>query len=390
MNVELIVDSTVDVPEHIRSRLTVVPLTIHFGQEEYLDGVTLDKHRFYERLVESDVLPTTSQASPAAFDREFRRVRRSGGSAVVLTISAQLSGTYQSACIAAAEYDNIYVVDSGTAAIGAGILAEYALACLDRGMDAAGLARALEQKRQDVCVLALVDTLEYLKRGGRISKTTALAGGLLNIKPVLTIENGEILLVGKARGSRQGNNLLVEKIHACGGIDFSLPILLGYTGLTDVFLKKYVEDSRALWENGTDRLDSTLIGGVIAPTPGPGPWRWPFSARNKLPLGRPGLVPSQRACKPGCPGVKWNKKGVRRMQPGIMELDLHGKNAYQARVAIDAALRRASSGVYRLRLIHGYHGGTALRDLCREYAGHPRVLRLVASPGSTDLVLREF
>ena len=119
MNVELIVDSTVDVPEHIRSRLTVVPLTIHFGQEEYLDGVTLDKHRFYERLVESDVLPTTSQASPAAFDREFRRVRRSGGSAVVLTISAGLSGTYQSACIAAAEYDNIYVVDSGTAAIGA-------------------------------------------------------------------------------------------------------------------------------------------------------------------------------------------------------------------------------------------------------------------------------
>lgn len=75
------------------------------------------------------------------------------------------------------------------------------------------------------------------------------------------------------------------------------------------------------------------------------------------------------------------------MQPGIIELDLHGKNAYQARVAIDAALRRAGGGVYRLRLIHGYHGGTALRDLCREYAGHPRVLRLVASSGSTDLVL---
>ena len=165
----------------------------------------------------------------------------------------------------------VYLIEEPVAAaIGAGILAEYALACLDRGMDAAGLARALEQKRQDVCVLALVDTLEYLKRGGRISKTTALAGGLLNIKPVLTIENGEILLVGKARGSRQGNNLLVEKIHACGGIDFSLPILLGYTGLTDVFLKKYVEDSRALWENGTDRLDSTLIGGVIGTHAGPG------------------------------------------------------------------------------------------------------------------------
>ena len=83
MNVELIVDSTVDVPERVRSRLTVVPLTIHFGQEEFLDGVTMDRHRFYERLVESDVLPTTSQASPAAFDQELRRVRDSGSAAVV-------------------------------------------------------------------------------------------------------------------------------------------------------------------------------------------------------------------------------------------------------------------------------------------------------------------
>ena len=270
MNVELIVDSTVDVPERVRSRLTVVPLTIHFGQEEFLDGVTMDRHRFYERLVESDVLPTTSQASPAAFDQELRRVRDSGSAAVVLTISSKLSGTYQSACIAAADYDNVYVVDSGTAAIGTGILAEYALTCIDRGMDAAALVRELTEKREDVCVLALVDTLEYLKRGGRISKTTALAGGLLNIKPVLTIENGEILLIGKARGSRQGNNLLVEKIRACGGIDFQLPILLGYTGLTDAFLKKYVEDSRALWENGVDVLESTLIGGVICTHAGPG------------------------------------------------------------------------------------------------------------------------
>ena len=270
MSVQIIVDSTVDMPERMKDRFRIVPLTVHFGAEEFIDGVTIDKHRFYERLVESDELPTTSQASPAAFDAIFSDVASVGDSAVVVTIASKFSGTYQSACIAAAEYDNIYVVDSGTAAIGAGILAEYALACLDRGMDAAGLARALEQKRQDVCVLALVDTLEYLKRGGRISKTTALAGGLLNIKPVLTIENGEILLVGKARGSRQGNNLLVEKIRACGGIDFSLPILLGYTGLTDVFLKKYVEDSRALWENGTDRLDSTLIGGVIGTHAGPG------------------------------------------------------------------------------------------------------------------------
>ena len=270
MNVELIVDSTVDVPERVRSRLTVVPLTIHFGQEEFLDGVTMDRHRFYERLVESDVLPTTSQASPAAFDRELRRVRDSGSAAVVLTISSKLSGTYQSACIAAADYDNVYVVDSGTAAIGTGILAEYALTCIDRGMDAAALVRELTEKREDVCVLALVDTLEYLKRGGRISKTAAFAGGILNIKPVLSVIDGEIHLLGKARGSKMGNNLLIQEIDKAGGIDFSRPILLGYSGISDALLQKYIEDSRHIWEGNLNKIRYTTVGSVIGTHAGPG------------------------------------------------------------------------------------------------------------------------
>lgn len=270
MNVELIVDSTVDVPERVRSRLTVVPLTIHFGQEEFLDGVTMDRHRFYERLVESDVLPTTSQASPAAFDQELRRVRDSGSAAVVLTISSKLSGTYQSACIAAADYDNVYVVDSGTAAIGTGILAEYALTCIDRGMDAAALVRELTEKREDVCVLALVDTLEYLKRGGRISKTAAFAGGILNIKPVLSVIDGEIHLLGKARGSKMGNNLLIQEIDKAGGIDFSRPILLGYSGISDALLQKYIADSRYIWEGNVPEVRYTTVGSVIGTHAGPG------------------------------------------------------------------------------------------------------------------------
>ena len=270
MNVELIVDSTVDVPERVRSRLTVVPLTIHFGQEEFLDGVTMDRHRFYERMVESDVLPTTSQVSPAAFDQELRRVRDSGSAAVVLTISSKLSGTYQSACIAAADYDNVYVVDSGTAAIGTGILAEYALTCIDRGMDAAALVRELTEKREDVCVLALVDTLEYLKRGGRISKTAAFAGGILNIKPVLSVIDGEIHLLGKARGSKMGNNLLIREIDKAGGIDFSRPILLGYSGISDALLQKYITDSRYIWEGNVPEVRYTTVGSVIGTHAGPG------------------------------------------------------------------------------------------------------------------------
>lgn len=270
MSVQIIVDSTVDMPERMKDRFRIVPLTVHFGAEEFIDGVTIDKHRFYERLVESDELPTTSQASPAAFDAIFSNVASVGDSAVVVTLASKFSGTYQSACIAAAEYDNIYVVDSKSAAIGSGILAEYALECADKGMDAKTIAETLEKKRDEICLIALLDTLEYLKKGGRISKTVAFAGGLLNIKPVITVVDGEIQVIGKARGSKQGNNLLVQKIHESGGIAFDEPIILGYSGLSDSYLKKYVEDSRNIWQDKADSLDSTLICSGIGTHTGPG------------------------------------------------------------------------------------------------------------------------
>lgn len=265
---KIILDSTADIPARLKGRFSVVPLTVHFGDEEYIDGVTMSKEQFYERLIETDVMPTTSQATPAAFQQEFDKLGSEG--AVVLTISSKLSGTYQSACIAAADYDNVFVVDSLSAAIGTGILAEYALRCAEAGMGARELAEALTEKRGDVCVLALLDTLEYLKRGGRISKTAAFAGGLLNIKPVITLQDGEVGVIGKARGSKQGNNLLAEKIRDSGGIDFSMPILLGYSGLSRVFLDKYVEDSRALWQDGAAALDSSLLSCVIGTHTGPG------------------------------------------------------------------------------------------------------------------------
>lgn len=270
MSVQIIVDSSVDVAERFRERLHIVPLIIHFGEEELIDGVTINKEQFYRWLVESEQLPFTSQASPVAFQKVYEEVTQAGDSAVVITLASKLSGTYQSACIAAGDFDNIYVVDSQTAAIGAGVLTEYALARAEAGIGARELASELEQKREDVCLVALLDTLEYLKRGGRISKTAALAGGLLNIKPMITVRDGEVVLIGKARGSKQGNSLLVEKIRACGGIDFDLPILLGYSGLSGESLETYVEYSHDLWERGTEILDKTCISGVIGTHTGPG------------------------------------------------------------------------------------------------------------------------
>ncbi len=270
MCVRIIVDSSTNVSEKYREKIQSVPLTVRFGDREYLDGVELSKHQFYEMLVESDVLPTTSQATPAAFADCFEAIASAGDSAVVITLSSKLSGTYQSAVLAAEDYPNIYVVDSQSVAIGTGVLAQYAVELAQQGMGAEEIAQVLTQQREKVCVVALLDTLEYLKKGGRISKTVAFAGGMLNIKPVVTIQDGAVALIGKARGSRNGNNLLVEKIREAGGVDFERPVLLGYTGLSSALLEKYVDDSKALWADHVDKLDGCLLCSVIGTHAGPG------------------------------------------------------------------------------------------------------------------------
>lgn len=281
MSVKIIVDSAADVAETVKSRLTVVPLTVHFGNQEYVDGVNLTSREFYEKLVESDELPSTSQASPATFSGIFESVVNDGDSAVVLTLSSTLSGTYQSATIAAQDYpERIYVVDSRTAAIGIGVLAELALQLADSGMPAKDIAQRLTAEQGNVRVIALLDTLEYLKRGGRISKTQAFAGGILSIKPVICVEDGEIIVLGKARGSKQGNNLLMSQILKSGGVDFEKPVLLGYTGLDDTLLQKYVQDSEALWKDGIESLRSTIIGSVIGTHAGPGAIAVAFFTKN--------------------------------------------------------------------------------------------------------------
>lgn len=269
--VNIIVDSTADITEDVKERLTVVPLTLRFGDEEYIEGVTIQKKEFYQKLIESDVLPKTSQASPADFEDVFEKIVAAGESAVVITLSSKLSGTWQSAMIAAREYeDSVYVVDSRNVAIGAAILAKLALRLVDEGMGAREIAERLEKEREKICLIAMLDTLEYLKKGGRISAAAAFAGGVLSIKPVVCIRDGEIVVLGKARGSKQGNNLLVSEIRKTGGIDFTKPILLGYTGLDDTLLQKYIEDSKALWEEGISSLETTMIGSVIGTHAGPG------------------------------------------------------------------------------------------------------------------------
>ena len=271
MKTRIITDSAADLSQPCRPEVTVLPMTLAFGEEQFLDGVDLTHRQFYEKLIEGDVLPTTSQINPAQFEEAFRQSVEAGEDVVAVLLSARLSGTCQSARIAAEAFPGrVFVVDSENAAIGEQVLVRRALTLMDQGLDAAAIAGQLERERGDIRLVALLDTLEYLKRGGRISPSVALVGGLLSVKPVIAVEHGEVVMLGKARGSKNGNNLLVQEIRKTGGVDFDRPYLLGYTGLEDSLLQKYIADSAALWEDHTAALPISTIGGTIGTHVGPG------------------------------------------------------------------------------------------------------------------------
>ena len=270
MAVRIITDSGFDVPDASDARLTVLPLSITFGDTTYADGVDLTNDRFFELLIESDELPKTSQATPYAYAQIFERVRAAGDEAVVITLSSGLSGTYQSAVTAAADYPEVRVVDGKNVTIGQSLLVLYALRLLDEGRSAAQIADELTAAADRVCLLALLDTLEYLKRGGRIPKSVGTIGELLSIKPVVGVEDGEVVMLGKARGSKNGRNQLHQQVEKYG-IDFTMPVLLGYTGLSQKLLRKYLDDNRAIWEGKVAEEDLPIasVGATIGTHVGP-------------------------------------------------------------------------------------------------------------------------
>lgn len=272
MALRILVDSTFDfTPEQLElTGIEVVRLHVNFGGEDFVDGVDITPEGFYERLIESDALPTTSQAAPADFAEAFERLTANGDEVVCLTISSKLSGTYQSAMIAAADFEGrVRVVDTLNVALGAQILARYALRLASGGRGMNEVADELERVKGRVHIIALLDTLEYLKRGGRISAAAAAVGGVFSIKPVITIRDGAVAVIGKARGSKNGENLLSQLIEK-HGVDFTMPYVLGYTGLSDALLQKYKADSARLWVGYAKDLPVSIVGSVVGTHAGPG------------------------------------------------------------------------------------------------------------------------
>lgn len=284
MKIKIISDSGSDMTQEEASRagVTIIPLKVIINGVEYCDGIDITPYELYGMLDDCDVLPHTSQITPDEFQKEYHNAFKTADELIVITIGAKLSGTYYSATLAAAEFKKpIHIVDSGNAAAAQHILVDYAVRLADMGLSASEIVSKLEAAKHKLQIIARVDTLEYLKRGGRLSKTAAIAGSILSIKPVIGIENGEVAIFGKARGSKASSNLLTELINKRGGIDFSMPYRLVYSGNDDALLKGYIDNSRSLWVGHTDNLPISMLGSTIGVHVGPGAVGVAFFSNNE-------------------------------------------------------------------------------------------------------------
>ncbi len=231
--IRIVVDSSSDYQlEEIREKkLDLVTIAITIGEKQYVDGVDLDRNQFYEILEETGEFPKTAQPSPQQFLDVFLDAKEKGDEVVCITLSSALSGTYQSALLAKdmAEYEPIYVVDSRTATCNIKVLADYARKLADDGHSAGEIAEQVEGLKSRVKVVAALDTLEYLSRGGRLSRTAAALGDMAGLKPLITItEAGEVSVLGKALGKNKAisNSLRhLEKLK----IDEAFPIYSIYS-----------------------------------------------------------------------------------------------------------------------------------------------------------------
>ncbi|MDE7264901.1 MAG: DegV family protein [Clostridia bacterium] len=273
MMIKIIVDSASDVEKNEADELGIalISMKVRFGDAEYSDGVNLTHRDFFEKLIESAELPQTSQINEFDWEESFKTLASDGSDVIAITISSKLSGTYSCAVKAAKKFGGrVRVVDSIEASLGERILLQYAIKLVGEGkLTADEIVNELNDKKNKIQLLAVLDTLKYLRKGGRISSVAAIAGEMLSIKPVISVVKGEIKLLGKAMGSKKSNNLLNQLVSKCGGIDFDMPYALAYSGLSDGYLQKYLKDSEYLWKGNTNSVPEYGIGSTIGTHIGP-------------------------------------------------------------------------------------------------------------------------
>lgn len=254
MAIRILTDSSAEFSQEELKQTNIwcVPITVIFGERAFLDGEELSKEVFYNRLLEQKDFPKTSQPSPEQFLRYFEEAKAAGDSVIAILLSSALSGTVQSAYLARemCDYDKIYIVDSFSATGGIRILVEEAIRLRDQGNSAQAIVKTIESLRHRICIFAGLDTLEYLYKGGRLSRAQAIAGSLAKVKPIITVtQEGLVAVCGKAIGRKKAVSFLVQKT-AEHPIDFEYPVyyVYSYDAQNCRLLQKKTE-SESIWPN---------------------------------------------------------------------------------------------------------------------------------------------
>lgn len=272
MSVKIITDSGSDLSQEdaLKEGIKVIPLVFRFADGEFADGVDLSNHEFYERLENNDELPKTSQISPYQYTEVFKEAVADGSEVVYLSISSGVSGCFQSATLASKDFDGkVKVFDSKHFCISLRILAEYAKRLADEGKNADEIMAELEKAREKVRIIAIFATLENLKKGGRISSTAAFVGEVLSIKPIITISDGGVGILGKVRGMKKGYTAMREYVLNDGGIDLTMPYAVAYSGTDDANINGFLEGNRDLYDNAED-IPLSYVGATVGTYAGPG------------------------------------------------------------------------------------------------------------------------
>ena len=275
MAIKIVVDSASDISkdEALSMGITMIPMNITFGEEEYLDGETMLPLQFYEKMKGSKTLPKTSQVSEYSFEEAFSPLVEAGHEVIAITLSSGLSGTYSGAVNAAEKFDGkVSVVDSKSAALGERLLCEYALKLISEGKSRQEICDELNRVKEKMTIMAMLNTLEYLRKGGRISGAAAFIGSVLAIKPVVAVVDGKIEMIGKAMGTKKGHALINSIVEKKGGIDTNMPFGLLWAGTEEdkPTIEKFMEENSSMWAGAEDKAKAHILGCTIGSHVGPG------------------------------------------------------------------------------------------------------------------------
>ena len=270
MSIKVITDSSADIYPGEMEDVIVIALNVEIDGKNYKDGVDITKDDFYRLQESCEGFPMSSLASPLDFEDVYKELKANGDEAIVLPISSGLSSTLQSATIAAEDYDNISVLDSKQVTSSLKMLVLRTLQLIKSGLSRAEIVKILEKERDEVRVFAFADTLKYLEKGGRITKTAAVLGGIIGIKPILEMIDGKLLGVDKARGLKMAFRKLDEKIVAYGGINYDKPFVIGYSGIGDENMMSYVTGNPLIDAENHGPLIFNQTGSAVGTHLGPG------------------------------------------------------------------------------------------------------------------------